>query len=139
MTSSSSANNPPTTNPLSNSYFFYGTHPMRVPDQLTYSNSTQNIPSVSDQATHHLSLQLSNSHSGFLSASDLPTTRSLSNLVPSHIEKDDPNEVLAFIPLLRTHAHGFSLLSKAHYFSSETNLSSNCVSERQCFYCTTEL
>ncbi|UJR09726.1 hypothetical protein I4U23_013955 [Adineta vaga] len=93
MTSSSSSNNSTTTNKLTNSYFFYGTHPLKVPDSLPHSNSTHNVSTSSNQETQHLSLHLPNNHNGFLSTTELSTTKSLNNLLPSHTDKDDTNEV----------------------------------------------
>lgn len=70
---------------LSNSYFFYGTHPLKVPNDINHSTSANNITSTYEQTTQHLSL-LSNS----LSISDKTTTKSLTN-IPQHDE--DASEV----------------------------------------------
>lgn len=90
MTSSSS--NP--SNRLTNSYFFYGTHPLRVPDHITTSSSAHEISTTPNQESHHLSLHLTNSQNGFLSTSELPTTRSLNDLLECNNGQDDTSEVL---------------------------------------------
>ncbi|CAF1073022.1 unnamed protein product [Adineta steineri] len=80
----SSSNNSSTTSGLTNSYFFYGTHPLKVPNNVTHSNSTHNISSTLEQNTHHLSLHLPANHNGFSS-----TTKSLNNLLQTQKDNDD--------------------------------------------------
>ena len=99
MTSSSS-NQPTSTNRLTNSYFFYGTHPLRVPDHITTSSSAHEISTVANQENHHLSLNLTNSQNGFLSTSELSTTRSLNDLPECNNDRDDPREVLIYTKIL---------------------------------------
>jgi hypothetical protein len=90
MASSSSSNqNSSTPNALTNSYFFYGTHPLKVPNNINYSNSTNDISSTYDQTTHHLSLL-----NGSLSISEKSTTKSLHNLPQSCTEDDETSEVI---------------------------------------------
>jgi hypothetical protein len=90
MASSSSPNQ------LANSYFLYGTHPLKVPNILVHANSTTGLSNSStDQNSNHLSLNLPNSnynnyHYGFSSAIDLTTTKSLYNL---STDDDENNEV----------------------------------------------
>ncbi|CAF0981310.1 unnamed protein product [Adineta ricciae] len=91
MTSSSS-NQPTSTNRLTNSYFFYGTHPLRVPDHITTSSSAHEISTVANQENHHLSLNLTNGQNGSLSTSELPTTRSLNDLLECNNDRDDTSE-----------------------------------------------
>lgn len=82
----SSSNQTPTK--LQNSYFFYGTHPLKVPSTLTHSNSITNL--VNNSNATHLSLQL-NSHT-------FQTTKSLNNLVNARTENvDDSIEVIMHI------------------------------------------
>jgi hypothetical protein len=89
MASSSSSNNKSSTpSGLTNSYFFYGTHPLKVPTNVTHSNSTNNISSTHEQITQHLSLQ-----NGSLSISEVSTTKSLHNLSNSCINDDETSEV----------------------------------------------
>ncbi len=78
----SSSNNHP--NRLTNSYFFYGTHPVKVPNNINHSNSTNNISLSSDQTTYHLSLE-----NGSASLSEKSTTKSLYNISTSCINDDD--------------------------------------------------
>jgi hypothetical protein len=87
--SSSNNNNSSTTNRLSNSYFFYGTHPLKVPSNINYSNSTNDISSTYAQTTHHLSLQ-----NGSISITDNATTKSLYDLSKSCIDEDETSEVM---------------------------------------------
>ena len=95
MASSSNSNNDPsTTNKLTNNYFYYGTNPIKVPSSVHHSNSTQNIASDSGYNTHHSSLQLTNTHNGFSSTSDLPVTTSLHSFPQSHVIDDEPSEVI---------------------------------------------
>ncbi|CAF4042175.1 unnamed protein product [Rotaria sordida] len=93
MNSLSSSNNTSTTNRLTNSYFFYGTHPLKVTNSIIHSNSTNHIPSTSDQNTHHLSLNLTNTHNRFSSNSELSTTQSLRNFPQSHLDEDETSEI----------------------------------------------
>ncbi|CAF3264260.1 unnamed protein product [Rotaria sp. Silwood2] len=79
MDSRSSSNTASTTSKLTNSYFFYGTHPLKVPTGVIHSNSANHISATSDQNTHHLSLNSANSHNRFSSNSELSTTQSLRN------------------------------------------------------------
>lgn len=84
------------TNKLQNSYFFYGTHPLKVPNILVHANSTTNLTTSSpNQNSNHLSLNLANSnnHHGFSSVTDLTTTKSLHNLAKSRTDDDENNEV----------------------------------------------
>jgi len=89
MASSSSSDKTSTPSRLTNSYFFYGTHPLKVPDHVTHSNSTHNISLTSDENTHHLSLHLTNNHNGYVSTSELSTTKSLYNLSKSQTDNDE--------------------------------------------------
>jgi hypothetical protein len=95
MASSSSSPN----DKLHNSYFFYGTHPLKVPNILVHANSTTGLSTSStDQNSNHLSLNLTNNnhnnyHHGFSSISDLATTKSLHNLTKSHTDDDENTEV----------------------------------------------
>jgi hypothetical protein len=99
MASSSSSNKSTPTNKLLNSYFFYGTHPLKVPTTLVHANSTTGLSSsTADQNTHHLSLNLTNSthnniRHGFSSTTDLTITKSLHNLTQSRPNNDENNEV----------------------------------------------
>lgn len=94
MASSSSSNKTSTAAGLTNNYFFYGTHPVIVPNHVSHSNSIDNISSTSDQNTHHLSLPLKGNHNGYASASELSTTQSLHNMVQSHTDNDETSEVM---------------------------------------------
>ncbi|CAF1033835.1 unnamed protein product [Adineta ricciae] len=79
-------------NNLQNSYFFYGTHPLKVPHTLIHANSTTSLStSTEDQSSNHLSLDLNQNHfrHGFFST----TTHSLSNLTTSRSNDGDNNEV----------------------------------------------
>lgn len=92
MASSSSSNK------LQNSYFFYGTHPLKVPNILVHANSTTSLatPSSTDANSTHLSLNLTNTehyYHGYSSTADLPTAKSLQNLIESRSHDDDNNEV----------------------------------------------
>ena len=79
-----------TPNQLTNSYFFYGTHPVKVP---SHSNSTNNIPSTHEETTHHLSLS-----NGSSSISEKPITKSLDDLLNSCPNDDDEtSEVINLI------------------------------------------
>ena len=84
------------TNKLQNSYFFYGTHPLKVPTTLVHANSSSNLSttlSTDPNNSNHLSLNLTNSnhyHHGFSSTTDLSTTKSLHNFVK---DTDENNEV----------------------------------------------
>ncbi len=99
MASSSSSNTAPSNNKLQNSYFFYGTHPLKVPHILTHANSTTSLSTSStDQNSLHLSLNLTNNNHnnfrhGFLSTTDITTTKSLSNLTQSCPDDGENNEV----------------------------------------------
>ena len=80
-------------NKLQNSYFFYGTHPLKVPNTLSHSNSSTNLST--DQKSNHLSLNLSNSNRhGFSSSTDLTTTKSLHNLTKSRPGDEENDEVI---------------------------------------------
>jgi hypothetical protein len=85
MESSSSSSS----NKLQNSYFFYGTHPLKVPNILIHANSTTSLStSPPTENSNHLSLNLTNNnHHGFSS------TKSLNNLTQSHTDDDGNNEV----------------------------------------------
>jgi hypothetical protein len=84
------------TNKLQNSYFFYGTHPLKVPTTLVHANSSTTLSTSSSTEPNnstHLSLNLANNnhyHHGFSSATDLSTTKSLHNFVK---DADENNEV----------------------------------------------
>jgi hypothetical protein len=83
------------TNKLQNSYFFYGTHPLKVPNTLVHSSSTTSLSTSTstDPSSTHLSLNLTNSnhyHHGFSSTSDLSIRKSLHHLVN---DADENNEV----------------------------------------------
>ncbi|CAF0741733.1 unnamed protein product [Rotaria sordida] len=101
MASSSSPNKSPIINTkLQNNYFFYGTHPLKVPNTLIHSNSTASLSTSNTtvQNSTHLSLDLANSHHnnfrhGYSSTTDLTTTKSLHNLANSRKDDDDNNEV----------------------------------------------
>jgi hypothetical protein len=92
MASSSSSSS---SNKLQNSYFFYGTHPLKVPNTLVHANSTASLStSPTNQNSNHLSLNLTNSHHhGFSSTTDLTTTKSLHNIAKSRTDGDENNEV----------------------------------------------
>ncbi len=95
MASSSSSNkNSSTPNALTNSYFLYGTHPLKVPNNISYSNSTNDISSTYDQTSHHLSL-----HNGSLPISDKSTTKSLHNIPKSYTDDDETSEVIFYKPI----------------------------------------
>ena len=68
-----------TPNQLTNSYFFYGTHPVKV----NHSHSSKTLSS-----THHLSL-----HNGLSTTSESATTRSLDDLRAPCVEEDETSEV----------------------------------------------
>jgi len=87
--------NSSTTSRLTNSYFFYGTHPLKVPNNITYSNSTNNISSTCDQTTHHLSL-----HNESLSLSENSTTTSLYTRSKSFTNDDEISEVIFYLKIL---------------------------------------
>jgi len=90
MASSSSSSSTP--NKLQNSYFFYGTHPLKVPNTLVHANSTTGL--WTDPNTTHLSLDLANSnhyHHGFSSTTDLTTTKSLHSFGKSRTDDADEN------------------------------------------------
>lgn len=90
MASSSTSNNKSSTpGRLTNNYFFYGTHPLKVPSDINHSNSTNNISSKYEQTTQHLSL-LNDS----LSISEKSTTQSLNNIPKSYVNDEDSNEVI---------------------------------------------
>ncbi|UJR36381.1 hypothetical protein I4U23_029105 [Adineta vaga] len=80
-------------NKLENSYFFYGTHPVKVPHTLTHASSTTSLSTSStDQNSNHLSLNSTNSNQnhfrhGFLST----TAHSLNNLTTSNETSEDNN------------------------------------------------
>ncbi|CAF2679168.1 unnamed protein product [Rotaria sp. Silwood2] len=93
MDSRSSSNTASTTSKLTNSYFFYGTHPLKVPTGVIHSNSANHISATSDQNTHHLSLNSANSHNRFSSNSELSTTQSLRNFPQSYRDEDAISEV----------------------------------------------
>ncbi len=87
MASSSSSNtNSSTTNKLTNSYFFYGTHPLKVPN-MNCSNSSNDLSTYA-QTTQHLSLV-----NGSTSSSDMPTTKSLQDMAKSFTEDEETSEV----------------------------------------------
>lgn len=89
MASSSSSSTP---NKLQNSYFFYGTHPLKVPNTLVHANSTTRLST--DPNSTHLSLDLANSnhyHHGFSSTTDLTTTKSLHSFGKSRTDDADEN------------------------------------------------
>jgi hypothetical protein len=88
----SSSNKTPSATTLQNSYFFYGTHPLKVPNTLIHANSTTSL--ATDQNSNHLSLNLTNSNRhGFSSSTDLTTTKSLHNLTKSRPVDDENDEV----------------------------------------------
>lgn len=92
MASSSSST---TTNKLENNYFFYGTHPLKVPNNLVHANSTTNLTATlsPNQNSNYSSLNLTTSttHHGFSSVTDLTTAKSLNNLTKSRTDDDDEN------------------------------------------------
>jgi len=92
MASSSSSSS---SNKLQNSYFFYGTNPLKVPTTLVHANSTASLSTPStDQNSNHLSLNLTNTHHpGFSSTIDLTTTKSLHNIAKTRTDDDENNEV----------------------------------------------
>ena len=92
--SSSSSNDSSTTKRLTNSYFFYGTHPLKVPN-VSHSNSSNDI-STHAQTTQHLSL-----FNGSISSSDMPTTKSLHDISKSNGEDDETSEVSVFIMIIK--------------------------------------
>jgi hypothetical protein len=93
MASSSSTNTTSSTTKLQNSYFFYGTHPLKVPNTLVHSTSTTTLSvSATEQNSNHLSLNLTNSthnnyHHGFSS------TISLHDISKSGTDNEANNEV----------------------------------------------
>lgn len=94
MSSSSSSSN----NKLQNSYFFYGTHPLKVPNILVHANSTTSLATNSSTVVNstHLSLNTNNTdhyYHGFSSINDLSITKSLQNLTESRSHDDENNEV----------------------------------------------
>ena len=94
-------------NKLQNSYFFYGTHPLKVPNILVHANSTTSLatPSSTDVNSTHLSLNLTNTehyYHGYSSIADLPTAKSLQNLTESRSHADDNNEVRLYLFLSHT-------------------------------------
>ena len=103
MASPSSPNPKPATTKLQNSYFFYGTHPLKVPNTLVHANSTASLSKLSKvENSNHLSLNLTNNNNtntrhGFSSTTDLTTTKSLHNLTKSHTNDDDNDEVKKYI------------------------------------------
>ncbi|CAF0813668.1 unnamed protein product [Rotaria sp. Silwood1] len=101
MASSSSSNKTPMINKHKNNYFFYGTHPLKVPNTLVHANSTTSLStsSTGGQNLNHLSLDIPNSNHnnfrhGYSSTTDLTTTKSLHNLAESRKDDDDNNEVI---------------------------------------------
>ena len=86
MASSSPSDKSNATSKLQNSYFFYGTHPLKVPNILVHANSSTALST--DQNTHHLSLNLATNHlrHGGSPSTDLVTTKSLNNLVESRTD-----------------------------------------------------
>ncbi|CAF4534385.1 unnamed protein product, partial [Rotaria magnacalcarata] len=96
--SSSSSNFTPTNNKLQNSYFFYGTHPLKVPNALVHSNSTTSLStSITSPNSNDLSLNCpASNHNNFRhsysSTTDLATTKSLNNLANPRKDDDDNNE-----------------------------------------------
>lgn len=99
MASSSSSNIDSTNTKLQNSYFFYGTHPLKVPNTLVHSNSTTSLSStITSPTSNHISLDFPNSNHnnfryGYSSTTDLTITKSLNNLSNSHKDDDENNEV----------------------------------------------
>ena len=83
------ATSSPTKSKLSNSYFFYGTHPLKVPEPLTHSNSSMEILSAT---VHHSSLQLPSRHAA---ASAMPTTKSMDHF--SRLDNEQESEVKRFV------------------------------------------
>ena len=80
-----------TTNKLQNSYFLYGTHPLKVPTALVHASSTTNLSSsilTPEQSSVHLSLNLNNSSHHSFSSTNL-----LHNLPKSRTDDDENNEV----------------------------------------------
>ncbi len=100
-----SNNNSSTKSPLTNSYFFYGTHPLKVPNNITSSNSANNISSTYAQTTHHLSL-----HNGSLSISEKSITQSLRDIPNSCINEDETSEVYYFAYKTKKQALDFSFI-----------------------------
>lgn len=93
----SDTNNP--TTQLQNSYFFYGTHPLKVPNHLVHANSANSLATVdNDHLPHHhhhnLSLNLNHRHE-FTLNNDSLMTKSLNNLVTSRNDDDENSEVRA--------------------------------------------
>ncbi|CAF1075490.1 unnamed protein product [Rotaria sp. Silwood1] len=94
MDSLSSSKNTSTKSRLTNSYYFYGTHPLKVSNSIIHSNSANHISSTSDQnTTHHLSLNSTINHNRFSSNSDLSTTQSLRNFSQSYQDEDETSEI----------------------------------------------
>ena len=100
MASPSSPNPTPSTTKLQNSYFFYGTHPLKVPNTLVHANSTTTLSRLSKvENSNHLSLNLTtnnnnnNTRHGFSSTTDLTTTKSLHDLTKSRPDDDNNDEV----------------------------------------------
>lgn len=99
MASSSPSNTDPTNNKLQNSYFFYGTHPLKVPNTLVHANSTTSLSVAStSQNSNYLSLDLTHTNHnafrhGFSSTNDLSTTKSLHNLAGFRTDNTDDSEV----------------------------------------------
>jgi hypothetical protein len=98
------------TNKLQNSYFFYGTHPLKVPNTLVHSSSTTSLSTSTstDPNSTHLSLNLTNSnhyHHGFSSTSDLSTRKSLHHLVNDADENNEVNKKKSFLPYITDVCH----------------------------------
>ena len=98
MASSSSSSS----NQLQNTYFFYGTHPLKVPNLLVHANSTTSLATNSSTTINstHLSLATNPTdhyYHGFSSINDLPTTKSLQNLTESRSNDDENNEVIVCV------------------------------------------
>ncbi|CAF1928680.1 unnamed protein product [Rotaria magnacalcarata] len=89
-----SSNNTPISNRITNNYFFYGTHPLKVPNSVPHSNfANQLTSSSSEQNTHHLSLHLTNSYKNFSSTSDIQISQSLRQLPQSSRDEDEMSEI----------------------------------------------
>lgn len=90
MASSSSNTTAKTSRPTTE-YFFYGTHPLKVPSSMSHSHSAQNVLSNSEQRTYYTSLPANNHHNGCS-----PTTHSLNDFPTSAREEDEISEVNLF-------------------------------------------
>lgn len=76
-----------------NSYFFYGTHPLKVPNHIIHANSANQLVSTTDQYSNHLSLNLKNNSPP---SSAPPTTQSLCNFRQNSRDDEEMSEVNKF-------------------------------------------